>query len=129
MKWNALPKNTNLEDWQGFVYEVRHKKTGQYYIGKKFFWSKKTRPPLKGRKNKRHYRVESDWKTYCTSSPKVKEIINKEGVSAFKWIITRLCKDKFDCAYYELEEQVNQRALFDPLCLNEVINVRLRKRK
>lgn len=127
MKWNNAPED--IEPYQGFVYLVTHNKTGRYYIGKKFFWSKKTRPPLKGRKNKRHYRVESDWKNYCTSSPTIQELVSKEGVKAFDWTIIHLCDNKFDCAYKELEEQINHRCLFDSNCYNQVINVRLRKRK
>ena len=39
------------EDCIGFVYEIRDTETDMKYIGKKKFWSKVSRPPLKGRKN------------------------------------------------------------------------------
>ena len=56
----------------GFVYNIRNLITGQEYIGKKFFYSKRTLPPLKGKKRKRHVVKESDWKKYTSSSDDVK---------------------------------------------------------
>ena len=40
-----------IEDHIGFVYEITDTENGMMYIGKKKFWSKVTRPPLKGKKN------------------------------------------------------------------------------
>lgn len=125
--WTGVPKS--IDDYQGFVYVITHKKTGKYYVGKKFFWSKRTRPPLKGRKNRRHYVVESDWKDYWGSSPNLKSDVNKYGEKEFTRTILHCCKTKFDCAYKELEEQMKRNVLFDKDSYNEIINVRLRKRK
>jgi len=127
MKWKNIPKD--ISKYQGFVYIIIHKETGKFYIGKKFFWSKKTRPPLKGRKNKRHYVVESDWKDYWGSSNKLTWDVAFKGKKAFERIILRPCENKWDCAFYELEEQLNRRVLFREDSYNEIINVRLRKRK
>ncbi len=52
------------DDCVGFVYEITNLSSGRKYIGKKLAKFKRSRPPLKGRKNKRRYKVESDWK-YC----------------------------------------------------------------
>ena len=127
MKWINTPKK--IDDFQGFIYVITHKATGKFYIGKKFFISKKTRPPLKGNKNKRHYKVESDWKDYWGSSTNLAADIDKYGKKAFERRILRLCKNKWDCAYYELIEQINQSVLFRDDSYNEVINIRLRRRK
>ena len=52
----AMPKGV-----VGFVYEITNTTNSRKYIGKKLAKFKKSRPPLKGRKNKRRYNVDSDW--------------------------------------------------------------------
>jgi len=125
--WLKTP--SNIESYQGFVYLITNKNTGKYYVGKKFFWSKRTRKPLKGRNNKRHYVVESDWKTYYGSSKSLQEDIDLLGENAFTREILILCDNKFDCAYQELLEQLKRDVLFDPNSYNGIINVRLAKQK
>lgn len=125
--WQGIPKS--IASYQGFVYIIMHKATEKYYVGKKFFWSKKTRPPLKGKKNKRHYVVESDWKDYWGSSRALLEDIEKYGKEAFTRTMICHCPTKYDCAYDELWYQMNLNVLSDPQAYNEIINVRLRKRK
>ena len=125
--WNNIPKD--ISKYQGFVYIITDKVTGKFYIGKKFFWSKKTRPPLKGRKNKRHYTVESDWKSYYGSSNNLLVDIEKYGKKRFQRDIISYCETKFDCSYRELQFQMEYRVLFRTESYNEIINVRLRKRK
>ena len=49
------------EDVVGFVYLITNLTNGRMYIGKKLARFKRSRPPLKGRKNKRRYKVDSDW--------------------------------------------------------------------
>ena len=56
----------------GFVYLITNTKSNKKYIGKKLAQFKKTRPPLKGRKNKRRSTVESDWRDYWGSSDQLK---------------------------------------------------------
>ena len=53
-KFEEAPK-----EYIGFVYEITDKETNMKYIGKKKFWSRVTRPPLKGKKNKRRSIKES----------------------------------------------------------------------
>ena len=55
-EWNYNNKpfdSDMIGDYVGFVYEVYDTETEMKYIGKKKFWSRVTRPPLKGIKNKR----------------------------------------------------------------------------
>lgn len=125
--WQNVP--ADIKEYQGFVYAITNTITKKYYIGKKFFWSMKSRPPLKGRKNKRRYVVESDWRNYWGSSPKLQADINKYGRAVFTRVILKCCFSKFDCAYDELYYQVTENVLFDPLSYNEVVDVRLRRRK
>ena len=58
MKWHYQGNEiTSLpEDVVGFVYQITNTVNGRMYIGKKLARFKRSRPPLKGRKNKRRYK-------------------------------------------------------------------------
>ncbi len=103
-----------IEDNMGFVYIVTDKKTKMKYIGKKAFFSKVTKPPLKGKKRKRRLLKESDWKTYCGSSETVKELVEENGLDHFDREILYLCKSKGELNYMELREQVIRDVLLKP---------------
>ena len=103
-----------IEDNMGFVYIVTDKKTKMKYIGKKAFFSKVTKPPLKGKKRKRRSLKESDWKTYCGSSEPVKELVEENGLDHFDREILYLCKSKGELNYMELREQVIRDVLLKP---------------
>ena len=98
----------------GFVYIVTDTVTGLKYIGKKNFFSKVTRPPLKGKKRKRKVIKESDWQTYCGSSEAVKCIVEENGLDHFKREILHLCKTKGELNYIEMREQVVRDVLLKP---------------
>ena len=55
------------EEVVGFVYLITNTTNSRKYIGKKLARFKRSRPPLKGRKNKRRYKVNSDWQDYYGS--------------------------------------------------------------
>ena len=103
-----------IEDNMGFGYIVTDKKTKMKYIGKKAFFSKVTKPPLKGKKRKRRSLKESDWKTYCGSSETVKELVEENGLDHFDREILYLCKSKGELNYMELREQVIRDVLLKP---------------
>ena len=67
------------EHFYGFIYLITNTTNQKKYIGKKQARTIKKRPPLKGRKNKRHVEVETDWKTYTGSSDRLNEDIEKYG--------------------------------------------------
>lgn len=90
----------------GFVYVITCLPTGQKYIGKKFFWSKRTLPPLKGKTRKRHIKKESDWQTYQSSSKVVHAMIDTHGVGAFSFEILSLHPNKTETNYAELRYQI-----------------------
>ena len=118
--YNKKPFNTDMiEDYIGFVYEIYDTESKMKYIGKKKFWSKVTRPPLKGRKNKRRSLKESDWKSYYGSSEVVKELVENTGEWRFKRKILRLCKTAGEMSYYEMKEQIDNDVLLKP---NEYYN-------
>lgn len=120
------PKDLDINKWFGFVYIIRELDTGMDYIGIKQFWSKQTLKPLKGKKNKRHRLVESDWKTYNTSSPIMQKKL-KENPEGYCKVMLYLADSKTDLkateAYYQLQNY--KRGNWNKL-YNEVINLRLR---
>ena len=73
------------EDVVGFVYQITNLTNGRMYIGKKLARFKRSRPPLKGRKNKRRYKVDSDWRDYYGSSDELSLDIKKIGKQNFIW--------------------------------------------
>ena len=113
----------------GFVYKITHKPSGQYYIGMKLLYSKRTRPPLKGYKRKRRDLIESNWKTYWGSSKEFNAFVEREGTTPFVREILEWCPSKTACKYRELVHQINNDVLNDPLSFNGIIQVRLRRTK
>ena len=113
--YNNKPFNSDMiEDYIGFVYEVYDTEAKMKYIGKKKFWSKVTKPPLKGKKNKRRSLKESDWKSYYGSSEEVKSLVENTGEWRFKRKIIRLCKTLGEMSYYEMKEQLDNDVLLKP---------------
>jgi hypothetical protein len=90
--------------WAGFVYMITLP-NGKKYIGRKYFFSNRTLPPLKGRKRKRHVKKESNWRIYTSSSNDVVELIqecNGEGVT---YEILSLHHNKQEVNYHEMKAQ------------------------
>ena len=113
--YNNKPFDSDMiEDYIGFVYEVYDTEAKMKYIGKKKFWSRVTRPPLKGKKNKRRSLKESDWKSYYGSSEEVKSLVENTGEWRFKRKIIRLCKTLGEMSYYEMKEQLDNDVLLKP---------------
>lgn len=103
-----------IGDYYGFVYEITDTDNNKKYIGKKWFWSTKKKPPLKGKTRKRIVKSESDWQKYFGSSEEVKLLVEESGESRFKREILRLCKTKGECSYWELKYQMEFDVLLKP---------------
>ena len=122
----------NLEDFTeemigdnyGFVYLITNKLTGRKYIGKKFFYSSKTKV-VKGKKKRT--KVSSDWKNYYGSSAEVTKDVLQLGQENFNREIIYLCKSKGECGYLEAKEQFVKGALESDDYYNTWIMVRVRK--
>lgn len=124
-KTYELPTDYDHKDVYGFVYMITNRATGRMYIGKKFFWSKKTLPITKTRKRRKRLLVESDWKNYYGSNVHLKEEVEKHGDEMFYREILHLCKTKGECAYLEAKEQFARDVLIDDKYYNGIINCRI----
>ena len=113
------------EDCVGFVYQITNTTNGRMYIGKKLAKFSKSRKPLKGRVNKRRYKIESDWKDYYGSSDALHEDINKLGKDKFKREILYYCKSKAELSYVEAREQFARKVLESEDYYNGHIRVRI----
>jgi len=113
-----------IQDNYGFVYLITNLTNGRKYIGKKFFYSAKTKQ-VKGKKKK--IKVSSDWQTYYGSSAELSKDVLSLGHEKFKREILHLCLSKGDCGYLEAKEQFVNGALESDDYYNTWIMVRVRK--
>ena len=95
----------------GFVYMITNLTDNRRYIGKKLAQFKRSRKPLKGRKNKRRYTVESDWQDYYGSSDALTADVELLGKDKFKREIMFWCASKSELSYIEAREQFAHRVL------------------
>ena len=117
---SSIPSNC-----YGFIYEIENKINGRKYIGKKQVVKKIKRPPLKGKKNKRHILLESDWKTYTGSCTELNADIKKHGKENFAFLILGLCYNKWELAYKEANLQFTLGVLLSDSYYNGIINCRI----
>ena len=87
------------EDVVGFVYQITNNTNGRMYIGKKLARFKRSRPPLKGKKNKRRYMVDSDWQDYYGSSDELSADVIRLGKDKFTRQILFYCYSKAELSY------------------------------
>ena len=113
------------EEYQGFVYQITELHTNKKYIGKKNFWKPKILPINKTRKRRVRTRVESDWKTYFSSSSQIQKLVEESGEEKFKREILKLCKTKGEMSYYEAKLQFENDVLFRDDYYNEFIGCRV----
>jgi hypothetical protein len=125
--WIYEQKNVDdlPDDVVGFVYQITNTINGRMYIGKKLARFKRSRPPLKGRKNKRRYKVDSDWRDYYGSSDELNADILKIGKEKFKREILFYCYSKAELSYVEAREQFARKVLESDRYYNGHIRVRV----
>jgi len=108
----------------GFVYLITCKTTNKQYIGKKFFWSSKTKQ-IKGKKKRS--KVESDWQSYFGSNKVLVEEVKQQGEDNYTREILHLCKTKGECNYLEAHEQFTRGVLTSEQYYNDWIMVKVHR--
>lgn len=115
---------TEPADYIGFVYLITNLTNGRRYIGKKLFWTRKTKV-LKGKKKR--IKAESDWKEYWSSSDELKKDVESLGEENFSREILHLCKNKGLINYLEAKEQMVRGVLESDDWYNGFIMCRVHK--
>jgi hypothetical protein len=123
--YNNIVVNDLPDDVEGFVYVITNLVDDRKYIGKKLARFKTTKPPLKGRKNKRRGTKESDWRTYWGSSDHLNADVKKLGPDKFTREIIHYCPSRGILSYMEAKEQFDRRVLETDEYYNGIINVRV----
>lgn len=90
-----------------YTYLVVFKPTGQWYYGVKY--GKSANP-------------NELWKTYFTSSKKIKNLIEKYGIEEFDFEIRKTFKNKIDAMNWEKKVLTKMKVLQNPGCLNMAIS-------
>jgi len=122
------------EKYTGFVYLITNLSTDKKYIGKKL--SKFSKTSIKtvtlknGTKKKKKIRskIESDWKTYWSSSKEVIDDVKTLGEDKFKREILMFCLSKGTASYFEAKFQMQNEVLEHPdKWYNGIVNCRVHR--
>ena len=113
------------KEFYGFVYLITNLVDGRKYVGKKFFWSMKSRQV---RLKKKRFLAESDWRDYWGSNDELKKDIDIAGSSNFKREILHLCSSKSECSYLEAKEQIDRGVLLSKEYYNSWISLKITKK-
>jgi hypothetical protein len=89
-------ESEDIKDYYGFCYLLTDLENGKQYIGRKYFYSIRKKKGIR-----KKVRSESDWKSYYSSSKKVKQIVLESGHIRFKREILSLYLKKGQVNYNE----------------------------
>lgn len=123
--YQGKPVDEIPDEYEGFVYLITNLSNGRKYIGKKLAKFKTSKPPLKGKKNRRRGYKESDWKDYWGSSDKLQADVETQGSENFTREILYFCTSRAEMSYLEAKEQFDRRVLETEEYYNGIINVRV----
>jgi hypothetical protein len=128
MKWTYNGKDftsDDINDYYGFIYRITNMVNGHDYVGRKYFRTKCKLKPLKGRTNKRHRIIETDWEDYYGSSKRLLADIEELGEDNFKREILELCTTRGNTNYAELVWQVKEEVLLREDSYNGIIAIKI----
>lgn len=123
--YQGKPVDEIPDEYEGFVYLITNLTNGRKYIGKKLAKFKTSRPPLKGKKNRRRGHKESDWREYWSSSDNLLKDVLELGTENFSREILYFCTSRAEMSYLEAFEQFDRRVLETDDYYNGIINVRV----
>lgn len=115
-------------EYAGFVYRITDTETGEKYIGQKRFRKTKTLPITKTRKRRKKTLVESDWRSYYSSSTIIQQAVSEGLSDRYLREILQFGYSKGDLNYLEMLLQIQNNVLLDDTYLNGIINVRIHKK-
>lgn len=111
----------DVNEYEGFIYLITFP-CGKFYVGRRTFWNKIIKTPLKTKKRKRVSYIESEWRTYESSSVHVKSLIEQhresQTHSRIKFEIIQLCRSKSAMSYGECFWIITTGSMTDPLGMN-----------
>lgn len=122
--WNGQPIEQIPDQYEAFVYLFTNKITGKQYIGFKTAVSSKIYT-VKGKRKR--IKVESNWKTYYSSSQDVLRDVAKYGKGNFVREIIMMTSTKSVGKYYEAWYQFNRNVLTSDhqRYYNGIVNLRV----
>lgn len=120
---NNIFTENDIDNNIGFVYIIENMVTNRKYVGKKLFWSSKTKQV---NKKKKRFKVISDWQEYYGSNEALKKDVETLGKENFTRTIIHLCKSKGECSYLEAKEQFIRNVIESDDFYNTWIMVRVR---
>lgn len=120
---NKIFTESDIDTNIGFVYIITNTVTNRKYIGKKLFWSSKTKQV---NKKKKRFKVPSDWQTYYGSNDALKKDVEILGRDKFTRTILHVCRSKGECSYLEAKEQFVNGVIESDEYYNVWIMVRVR---
>ena len=89
-------ESEDIKDYYGFCYLLTDLENGKQYIGRKYFYSIRKKKGIR-----KKVKSESDWKSYYSSSKKVKIMVLESGHNRFKREILSLYLKKGQVNYNE----------------------------
>lgn len=112
--WIGLDQMEPEPGIEGFVYLIKNKVTGEWYIGKKSFWSRVTEKRKSDPKYGKRVTKESDWRTYQSSS----DVVSSWPIEDIEKVCLKVCRSKYEVSYWELFYLFKLEGLRKPKCLN-----------
>jgi len=120
-------QDSDISDYEGFVYIITNLSNNRKYIGQKKFYNKITKKPLKGKNRKRHSKIISDWKDYYGSNDELLNEINELGKDNYRREIIHLCKGKAEMNYLESKEIFSRDSLISNDYYNSWVSCKINK--
>lgn len=111
------------KDYFSFIYIITDNNTNKKYIGQKMFYTKK---PVTKNKITKKVKVESDWKTYFSSSELIKSQVKDNGFDNITREIIYICFSKGQANYLETKLQIELGCLENSdLWINGIVNCKV----